>query len=177
MRLSQNLHDELNLQINRELSSEYDYLAMAAHFESLNLDGFTNFFKIQAAEEHFHAMKIFNFLNAIGGRVRLKALKEPKESYNSIYDVFEAALKQEQYIADCIDNLMDMAIKDNNHAVMSFLKWYVDEQVEEIDLFNRLIAKVQLVGNEGHGILMLDNELGKRQAPPEVLSIRTDTGE
>jgi ferritin len=177
MRLSKKLHEELNLQINRELSSEYEYLAMAAYFDSENLDGFTNFFKVQAAEEHFHAMKIFNFVNAMDGRVILKALKEPKADYSSIYDVFEAALKQEQFIADCIDNLMDMSIKDNNHAVMSFLKWYVDEQVEEINLFNTLISKVKLVGNEGHGILMLDNELAKRQAPPEVLSIRTDTGE
>ncbi|HRE40584.1 MAG TPA: ferritin [Ignavibacteria bacterium] len=177
MKLSQTLHDELNLQINRELSSEYAYLAMAAYFESINLDGFTNFFKVQAAEEHFHAMKIFNFLNAIGGRVKLLQINEPKTDFNNALEVFELALHQEEHIEYCIDKLMDLAIKDNNHAVMSFLKWYVDEQVEEIDLFNKLIAKVKIAGNEGSAILMVDAELAKRKASPEILSIRTDDGE
>lgn len=167
--VSAKLQDELNAQINMEFSSEYAYLSMTAYFESINLDGFSNFFRVQAQEEHFHAMKMFDFLNTAGGRVYLESIQKPKVEFDSILHVFETALEQEKKVSDSINHLMDTAISENNHAVISFLKWYVDEQVEEIDLFNHLIAKLKLINNDGNGILIINNEFAKRKASLEIL--------
>lgn len=167
--LSTKLQDELNAQINMEFQSEYSYLSMTAYFESINLDGFSNFFRVQAQEEHFHAMKMFDFLNTIDGRVYLATIEKPTVEFDSILHVFETALAQEKKVSDSINKLMDTAISESNHAVISFLKWYVDEQVEEIDLFNNLIAKLKLINDDGNGILNLNTEFAKRKASLLIL--------
>jgi ferritin len=104
---------------------------MSAYLESIEMEGFANYFNVQAQEEHFHAMKMFNFVHDKGGRVILKSLKEPKSEFTSVINVIEESLKHEKYVTKCINELMDVAIKENDHSVRSFLQWYVDEQVEE----------------------------------------------
>lgn len=170
MLFSNKMQEELNKQINKEFYSEYTYLSMTAYFESINLDGFANFFYVQAQEEHFHAMKLFNFVHTMGGVVTLTALEGPPVKFDSILDAFKKALKQEEDIKDSIDNLVNLAKDEKNHAVETFLQWFVDEQVEEIDLFNKRIGKLELINGEGHGLLMMDNEFAQRKADPEVLS-------
>ncbi|KXK04890.1 MAG: Ferritin-like protein [Chlorobi bacterium OLB4] len=172
--LSKKLQNELNAQINLEFFSEYSYLSMTAYFESINLDGFSNFFRVQASEEHFHAMKIFDFINTIGGKVNLETINKPVVEFDSILNVFETALAQENRVSESINHLMDTAIQENNHAVISFLKWYVDEQVEEIDLFTNLIAKLKLINNDGNGILLMNSELAKRKAAPEITNTSSE---
>ncbi|MBK6504800.1 MAG: ferritin [Ignavibacteria bacterium] len=157
--LTQKLQDALNEQINREFFSEYLYLAMSAYFESIELEGFANYFNVQAQEEHFHAMKMFNFVHDKGGRVFLKALDQPKNEYGSAISVIEEALEHERHITDSINKLMDIAIKENDHSVISFLKWYVDEQVEEEATITRLVAKLKMINGEGLGLLTIDTEL------------------
>ncbi len=161
--LSQKLQDALNEQINREFFSEYLYLAMSAYFESIELEGFANYFNVQAQEEHFHAMKMFNFVHDKGGRVFLNALPQPKNEYGTAISVIEEALEHERYITDSINKLMDVAIKENDHAVTSFLKWYVDEQVEEEATITRLVAKLRMINGEGLGLLTIDTELLARK--------------
>lgn len=170
MLFSEKMQEELNKQINKEFYSEYTYLSMTAYFESINLDGFANFFYVQAQEEHFHAMKMFNFVHRMGGVVTLTSLDGPPVKFDSILDAFNKALKQEQGIKDSIDNLVNLAKDERNHAVETFLQWYVDEQVEEIDLFNTRIAKLELINGEGHGLLMMDNEFSQRKAGAEITS-------
>lgn len=166
--LTKKLQDALNKQINREFFSEYLYLSMSAYLESVEMEGFANYFNVQAQEEHFHAMKMFNFVHDKGGRVILKPLGEPKANFTSVLEVIEEALEHERYITKSINDLMDTAIKENDHSVKSFIEWYVDEQVEEEATMSKLIAKLKMINGEGLGLLTLDNELSQRKFTPAV---------
>ncbi len=164
--LTEKLETELNEQIKYELYSAYYYLSMAAYFDDNDLDGFSNFFKVQAEEEQFHAMKFYNFINEKGGRVTLKAIDQPPANFESIADVYKKALEHEQFVTKRIYTLMDLAMEEREHATISFLKWFVDEQVEEEDTMEGILKKVERVGEQGQGILMLDNEMAQRTFTP-----------
>jgi len=164
--ISQKLQDAFNLQINKELYSEYFYLSIAAYCYSLDLDGVANFFMVQTQEEHFHAMKMFNFLTDLGGRVILKHIDEPPVEFKSVIEIFEKTLAHEQIVTKSINDLMDLALKENDHASASFLKWFVDEQVEEEATVTKLLSKLKLIKGEGHGMLMIDAELAARVFTP-----------
>ncbi|MEP7145746.1 MAG: ferritin [bacterium] len=164
--LTQKLQDALNEQINKEFFAEYLYLSMSAYLESIEMEGFANYFNIQAQEEHFHAMKMFNFVHDKGGRVILKSLNEPKSEFTSVLDVIEESLAQEKFVTRSINDLMDIAIKENDHSVKSFLEWYVDEQVEEESTISKLLAKLRLINGEGLGLLTLDSQMGMREYQP-----------
>lgn len=164
--ISKKLQDAINLQINKELHSEYIYLSMAAYFQSNDLDGIANFFTVQTQEEHFHAMKFYNYLLERGGKIELKAIEGPPVDFKSHVDVFEQTLAHEKYISKSINELMDMAIKENDHSLASFLKWYVDEQVEEEATASRLLGRMKLIDGNGQGLLMIDAELAQRTFTP-----------
>ena len=164
--ISQKLQDAINYQINRELFSEYYYLSMASYFNSTGLSGFENFFLIQVEEERFHAMKMYRFLNEKGGRVQLAAIEAPKTEFNSALEVFELAYEHEKLVSKLINDLMDLAIKENDHAARNHLNWFVEEQVEEEANMDTIVNKLKLIGGEGHGLLMLDNELAQRVFTP-----------
>ncbi len=166
--ISQKLEQAINYQINRELFSEYYYLSMASYFNSTGLSGFENFFLVQVEEERFHAMKMYRFLNEKGGRVNLEAIEAPKTDFKSAMEVFELAYKHEQLVSGLINDLMDLAIKENDHAAKNFLNWFVEEQVEEEASMDTILNKLKLIGGEGHGLLMLDNELSQRAFNPPV---------
>ncbi len=164
--ISQTLQKAINHQINRELFSEYYYLSMASYFNSVGLSGFENFFLVQVEEERFHAMKMYRFLNERGGRVYLQEIEAPKTEFKSPLEIFTLALEHEQLVSKLINNLMDLAIKENDHAAVNHLNWFVDEQVEEEASMETILNKLKLIGGEGHGLLMLDNELGSRVFNP-----------
>lgn len=164
--ISQKLQDAINYQINRELFSEYYYLSMASYFNSVGLSGFENFFLVQVEEERFHAMKMYRFLNEKGGRVNLQAIEAPKTEFKSTLEIFELAYAHEQLVSKLINDLMDLAIKENDHAAKNFLNWFVEEQVEEEASMDTILNKLKLIGGEGHGLLMLDNELAQRAFNP-----------
>jgi len=168
--LSQKLQDAFNAQINKELYSEYLYLSMAAYCYTLDLDGFANYFMVQTQEEHFHAMKMFNFVNERGGKVILKQIDGPETDFKSVIDVYEKTYEHEQFVTKSINELMDVAMKENDHAAASFLKWFIDEQVEEEATVSKILAKLKLIGGEGHGMLMLDSELAARVFTPPAAS-------
>jgi ferritin len=166
--LTKKLQEAINDQINKEFFSEYFYLSMSAYLESIEMEGFANYFNVQAQEEHFHAMKMFNFVHDKGGRVILQSLDKPESEFKSVLNTIEEALKHERYITKSINDLMDVAIKENDHSVKSFLEWYVDEQVEEESTMSKLIAKLKLINGEGLGLLTIDNELLARTFVPPV---------
>jgi ferritin len=167
--LSTKLQKELNGQMNNEFFAEYEYLSMAAYFHAMNLDGIANYFHVQAQEEHFHAMKIFHFILDKGGKVELQQIAKPDVTFKSPVEVFKKALGHEQKVTKSINDLMDEAIKENDHAVNSFLKWYVDEQVEEEASASKALGKMQIINGQGEGLLILDQEFGQRSftAPKE----------
>ncbi|MCP3944279.1 MAG: ferritin [Desulfobacteraceae bacterium] len=166
--ISKKLEEAINKQINRELFSEYYYLSMASYFSSTGLSGFENFFLVQVEEERFHAMKMYRFLNERGGRVSLKEIEAPKTEFNSPLEVFELAYNHEKLVSKMINNLMNLAIQENDHAARRHFDWFVEEQVEEEASMETTLNKLKLVKGEGHGLLMMDNELTKRVFTPPI---------
>ncbi|MDT8715644.1 ferritin [Clostridium sp. 19966] len=164
--LSRRLLDALNDQVNYELYSEYVYLAMASYCQSEDLNGLANFFKVQVQEERFHAMKFFDYINQMGGRVFLEGIHQPSNEFENILDVFEKALEHEKTVTKRIYNLSDIALEEKEHATMSLLKWFIDEQVEEEDTFNNIIKKLRRVKDNPAGLYMLDDELATRVFTP-----------
>jgi len=163
--LSEKMEEALNEQINKEMYSAYLYMAMSAHSKHIGLDGFANWFMVQYQEEMTHAMKIYDYINEQGGKVKLKAIKEPPSEFESPLDMFEKTLEHEKFITKSINELMDLAIKENDHATQIFLHWFVTEQIEEEANDNEIIAKLKLVG-DGNGLFMLDKELAARIFTP-----------
>ena len=164
--ISEKLQEAINYQINRELYSEYYYLSMASYFNSIGLNGFENFFLVQVEEERFHAMKMYHFLNERGARVFLQAIEAPKTEFKSPLEVFELAYEHEKLVSKLINELMDLAIKENDHAAKNHLDWFVEEQVEEEASMDSIVNKLKLINGEGHGLLMLDAELAQRTFTP-----------
>jgi len=165
---SKKMVDALNKQINEELFSSYLYLSMAAYFEAKNLKGFSNWMMVQQKEEMDHAMKFYNYINSVGGKVKLHALAEPPSEWNSPLHAFEETLKHEQHITKCINYLVDLAEQEKDRATFNVLQWYVDEQIEEEENDNDIINKLKLVGENGNGMFMLDKELAQRVYTPLV---------
>ena len=162
MMLNAKVQEAFNQQINAELFSEYLYLSMAAHFESESLKGMANWMRIQAGEEHNHAMKFYHFIIDRNGKVVLTQIDAPKTAWNSPLDAFQDAYKHELKITGMINNLANLAIDEKDHAAHQFLEWFVNEQVEEEAAAQMIVDQLKLVGENGVAIYMIDQELGKR---------------
>ncbi|MDD3802847.1 MAG: ferritin [bacterium] len=161
--ISKKMAKEINDQIQRELFSEYLYLQMAAFLKGENFDGMAKWMTIQAKEEHSHAMKFFEFLYDRGENVILQKIDSPKNDFKSVLEVFKYAYGHELTVTKNINNLMALAKKENDYASESFLKWYVDEQVEEEASFDKIVKILQKIKDSGNGLIMLDKQLGKRE--------------
>jgi ferritin len=162
MMLSKKMEKALNGQINAELYSSYLYLAMSAHFETTGLGGFSRWMQAQAEEELLHAMKFYHFVNERGGRVTLGAIEAPTSKWKSPLAVFQATYAHEQKVTSLIHDLVDLAVKEKDHATHSFLQWFVTEQVEEEATADEIVNQLKLVGDAPGGLFMLDRELGAR---------------
>lgn len=154
--------DAINEQIHRELYSEYLYLAMAAWFHAEGLEGFGHFFEKQAQEEHDHAMKFYHYLFERGGRAVLPAIEKPPCDFSGVLELFEQALGHERSITKSIYDLMELAGAEKDHASMSFLTWYINEQVEEEASVERILSKLSMIKGNPQGILMMDEHLATR---------------
>ncbi len=166
--LSDKLKEELNKQLNREIYSAYLYMSMAAYSDANGLPGFSAWFQAQAAEELSHAMKFYNYMSDRGVRVVLEAVPKPTTDYESPTQVFEETLKHEQYITENINKLYELAVQENDYATQTFLHWFITEQVEEEKSVNQVLDTLRLIGDKGHGLVMLDRELGKRGQPTQT---------
>lgn len=164
--LSEKLLKAINDQVNFEFYSSYTYLAMAAFAESLDLSGFANFFKVQAEEELFHAMKFYDYIFQKDGMVKLEQIPEPSNDYKDIVDVFQKGYEHEQLVTSRIYKIADIASDEREHATMSLLNWFIDEQVEEENTFNSLLKKVKRCENNPAALYMLDDELAARVFTP-----------
>lgn len=160
--LKQKMNDLLNLQINREYESAYIYKAMAQYFAQKNLNGFRNFFAVQAKEEMEHAQKIVDYINEQGGAVVLDAIAKPKAEYNSILEVFETALAHEQTVTGWVNELMKEAKDTEDYATELFLGWFVTEQIEEEDTFTSYVELLKFLNDDPVSIFLLDGKLGER---------------
>jgi len=167
--ISERMQEALNGQLNAELYSSYLYLSMAAYFLDQNMGGCASWMRVQAQEEDMHAMKFYNFINERGGRVVLKTIDGPPTEWDSALAAFEAVLEHEQKVTGLINELVELALAEHDHATNIFLQWFVTEQVEEEDSANDVIQQIKMVGGAEGGLFMLDRELGQRTftAPAE----------
>ncbi len=164
--ISKKIEAALNGQVNAELYSSYLYLSMEAFFRSKNLTGFANWMMVQTQEEMAHVMKIYGFIDERGGRIQLKAIQGPTTEWDSPLAVFEAVLEHEQKVTGLINDLVDLAIKEKDHATNSFLQWFVSEQVEEEASADAAIQQLKMVESAPGGMFMFDRELGQRIFTP-----------
>ena len=168
--LSERMVATLNKQINREIYSAYLYLSMSAYSTFKGLKGFANWFMVQYQEEMTHVVKIYDYINDQGSRVKLTAVEQPPTEFGSPLEMFEKTLEHEKFVTRCINDLVNIAIKEKDHATRIFLQWFVTEQIEEEANDNEIIAKLKLVGKEGNGLFMIDKELAARAFVPPVTS-------
>jgi len=155
-----------NGQINAEMYSAYLYLSMESYFQSISLGGFASWMRGQVQEELMHAMKFYDFVNERGGRVVLDTIKKPEASWKSPLAAFEHILKHEQLVSSLINDLMELAIAEKDHASKIFLQWFVTEQVEEEASVGEVVDKLRLIQDNSSGLFLLDAEMGKRVFVP-----------
>ena len=161
----------LNTQINKELYSAYLYLDMANFYKSKGLDGFSNWFEIQAQEERDHAMLMYQYLHNNGETVTLEAIDKPGLTYNDLMDPLNEALKHEKYVTSLIHTIYLAAKEADDFRTMQFLDWFVKEQGEEEQNASDNINKMTLFGSDARALYMLNQELAARvySAPSLVL--------
>lgn len=164
--LNDTLSRALNDQMNFEFYSAHVYLAIAGYCSGESWDGFANFFIVQAEEERFHAMKIYKYLNDRGKRVTLSGMERPNNLYGSILEAFQHAYEHEKIVTRLIYDLSDIAMNDREHATMQFLKWFIDEQVEEEAMFDSIIHKLKRIDKDSNAFFMLDAEFAQRVFTP-----------
>ena len=160
--IKEKMLNAINNQINAEQYSALLYLSMSAYFYDKGLPGFANWMYIQYQEELTHANKFFNYVNERSGKVTIKAIEQMPTDWDGIIEVFEATLEHEQKVTSLIDNLVEIAASEKDHATQSFLQWFVDEQVEEEANVQEILDTLKLINGQGNGIFMLDREMRQR---------------
>jgi len=160
--LKKSVEVAINQQINAEFHSAYLYLSMSSYLQSIGMAGCANWMKVQYQEELAHATHFFDYVLERGGRVKLTPIGSVDVEFKSPMHVFEETLSHEIKVTGLINNLMDIAIKESDHATKSFLQWFVDEQVEEEANVEQILHNLKLINGEGQGLLMMDREMQAR---------------
>lgn len=162
--LSPKMLEVMTDHINKEFYSAYLYMAMSAYSDSIGLKGFAKWFMVQYHEEMAHTMRVYEYIQKQGNKVKLLNIDEPPSSWKSPLDVFEDALNHEQMVSKRILSLMDIAYIEKDHASKIFLQWYVIEQVEEEDSVGNIVSQLRLIGDNAQSLFLLDKELSARTA-------------
>jgi ferritin len=157
--ISKKLEQALNEQLALEAYASYAYLAMASWMENEGYEGTAKFLYAHSDEERMHMLKLFHYINEVGGFAISPAVSAPLTSFNSYQEVFERVLEQEQKVTAAINNLMDISTKEADHTTANFLQWYVAEQREEEAQFNSILAKLKIIGGDGSGLYLMDRDL------------------
>ena len=160
--LSKTVQDAMNEQIKNEFYAAYQYLSMAAYFESANLPGFSQWMRAQSREEMEHAMRFYDFILDRGGNVVLGAMEGPVVEFGSPLEVFEEALEHERSVTAQINALYGLAAGENDYASQTFLQWFVTEQVEEEKNTGDVLDTLRMVGESSEALFLLDRDLGQR---------------
>lgn len=169
--LNAKVRDLLNQQINKEFYSAYLYLDFSNYYERVGLDGFANWYRIQAQEERDHAMLFYDYLQNNDELVELDAIAKPDKVFTDNMGPLKAALEHERYVTSLIDTIYAAAYEVKDFRTMEFLNWFVKEQGEEETNASDMITKMELFGTDPKSLYMLNNELAARvySAPSLVL--------
>ena len=169
--LNEKVANLINTQVNKELYSAYLYLDFSNYYEETGLDGFANWYRVQAQEERDHAMLFMQYLQNNGGSVVLETIDKPDKKLTDKLTVLKYGLEHEQYVTSLVHNIYDAAYGVRDFRTMQFLDWFVKEQGEEEKNAEDLIKKMELFGDDAKGLYMLNSELAARvySAPSLVL--------
>ena len=161
----------LNEQINKEFYSAYLYLDMSNYYSSLDLDGYANYYMIQAQEERDHAMLFMKYMQNNGLKVTLEAIDKPDKTFETVLDPLVIAAEHERYVTALINDIYHEAYQAKDYRTMKFLDWFVNEQREEEENADRMVSRYNLFGNDPKGLYLLDQEYAARiyAAPSLVL--------
>ncbi|EGV32176.1 Ferritin Dps family protein [Thiorhodococcus drewsii AZ1] len=157
--ISEEMANRINAQINREMYSANFYLSLSAQAETMNLKGVAAWFFAKHGEEMTHAMKMYRYLIDQDVVVKLTEIAAPEAVEPSVIEMFEGTLKHERGVTACINDLVDHALSEKDHATNIFLQWFVTEQIEEEATVKDIIGRVRLFGDQGQSLLLIDNEL------------------
>lgn len=152
----------LNEQINKEFYSAYLYLDIANYYDELHLDGYANYYMIQAQEERDHALLFMKYMQSNGLKVTLEAIGKPDKTFASALDPMEIAAEHERYVTSLINAIYHEAHQDKDYRTMKFLDWFIDEQMEEEESADRMISRYKLFGQDMGGLYKLDQEYAAR---------------
>lgn len=166
MPITPRMEEMLNQQIQMEFFSMSLYLSMASYFNDQELNGFENFFRVQADEERIHAMRQFDYLHNVGGRLRLGANPAVDHDFTSVLQVIKQTLAHEQKVSAAINKLVELSLEEKDYATHAFLQWFVTEQVEEEALMQNVLRKVERIGDNTSALYLLDEEMARRKLAP-----------
>lgn len=164
----------LNQQINKELYSAYLYLDMAIYYDEMDLDGYANWYTIQAQEERDHALLFMKYMQNNGLKVTLEAVNKPDKVYQSILDPMVAAAEHERYVTALINDIYHEAHQAKDYRTMKFLDWFIEEQGEEEEKADKMINRYQLFGQDPKGLYLLDQEYAARVYTAPTLVLQKD---
>ena len=161
----------LNQQINKELYSAYLYLDMSNFYDGMDLDGYANYYMVQAQEERDHAMLFMKYMQNNGLKVTLEAIDKPDKTFETVLDPLVIAAEHERYVTALINEIYHEAHQAKDYRTMKFLDWFVDEQGEEEDSADSMVNRYKLFGADPKGLYLLDQEYAGRvyTAPSLVL--------
>lgn len=165
---SKEVEAAINNQMAKEFYAAHLYLAMAAYFETESLSGFAKWMRMQHEEELVHAMKLYDYLIQTGGQVALQGVDQPPTSFKSPIEVMRQSLEHERTVSASINALYELATAQKDYPTQLALQWFISEQVEEERIFTDVIARLELAGDSGAALLLLDSELGGRGPEPEA---------
>ncbi len=163
--ITKKMETALNGQINKEFYSAYLYLAMSAYCNKLGMPGAEHWFRMQYDEEVLHMTKMFDYVMQHGGNAHLLQIDEPPREFGTILDVFEGSLAHEQFVTMSINEMLDVAVNEKDHATQVFLQWYITEQVEEESNVEEIVQRLKLAGDNGGALMMIDDKLAQRLPP------------
>jgi len=152
----------LNQQINKEFYSAYLYLDMANYYDELDLDGFANWYTIQAQEERDHALLFMKYMQNNGLKVTLESIAKPDKVFNSVLDPMVMAAEHERYVTSLINEIYHEAREDKDYRTMKFLDWFIEEQGEEEENADKMVSRYKLFGQDAKGLYLLDQEYAGR---------------
>lgn len=154
--------EALNHQIQKEVSSAYYYLSMAAHFHSVNLNGFAHWMRKQYEEETTHGLKIYDYIGERGGRVVLEAIEKPQAEFKTPLEVINLVLEHEKKVTASINSVYELAVKEKDYPTQIMLEWFVKEQVEEERAAEDIVNMLKMIGDAPAGLVMLDRQMAMR---------------
>lgn len=169
MLIPKKIEAALNTHLTLEMAAIYHYLAVASWCDNKGYEGSAAFYYRQSAEEQQHFMKFFNYINQVGGHAHVPELKKPQTAFKTILETCEKSLEAENKVTQSIYKLIELSRKETDHATEAFLKFFVDEQLEEEMQFNRLIDRIKLIGGGPQALYYIDKELEKlSNTPPDA---------